>query len=87
MKTRIANINALASNRSGVGEGDAVAEMVIFSRMGYYQCAPYGTRTITYTVTNKDGSNSTKTKTIIATQHSRCAGRATELTVVMPSTA
>ena len=64
MKTRIANINALASNRSGVGEGDAVAEMVIFSRMGYYQCAPYGTRTITYTVTNKDGSNSTKTKTI-----------------------
>ena len=64
MKTRIANINALASNRSGVGEADAVAEMVIFSRMGYYQCAPYGTRTITYTVTNKDGSNSTKTKTI-----------------------
>ena len=64
MKTRIANINALASTRSGVGEADPVAEMVIFSRMGYYQCAPYGTRTITYTVTNKDGSNSTKTKTI-----------------------
>ena len=64
MKARIANINALASTRSGVGEADPVAEMVIFSRMGYYQCAPYGTRTITYTVTNKDGSNSTKTKTI-----------------------
>ncbi|WP_143025426.1 hypothetical protein [Prevotella sp. tc2-28] len=64
MKTRITNINALAATRSGVGEADAVAEMVIFSRMGYYQCAPYGTRTITYTVTNKDGSNSTKTKTI-----------------------
>lgn len=64
MKTRIANINALASTRSGVGEADPVAEMVIFSRMGYYQCAPYGTRTITYTVTNTDGSNSTKTKTI-----------------------
>ena len=64
MKTRIANINVLASTRSGVGEADPVAEMVIFSRMGYYQCAPYGTRTITYTVTNKDGSNSTKTKTI-----------------------
>ena len=64
MKTRIANINALASTRSGVGEADPVAEMVIFSRNGYYQCAPYGTRTITYTVTNTDGSNSTKTKTI-----------------------
>ena len=64
MKTRIANINVLASTRSGVGEADPVAEMVIFSRMGYYQCAPYGTRTITYTVTNTDGSNSTKTKTI-----------------------
>ena len=64
MKTRIANINVLASTRSGVGEADPVAEMVIFSRNGYYQCAPYGTRTITYTVTNKDGSNSTKTKTI-----------------------
>ena len=64
MKTRIANINALASTRSGVGDADAVAEMVIFSRKGYYQCAPYGTRTITYTVTNKDGSTSTKTKTL-----------------------
>ena len=64
MKTRIANINVLASTRNGVGEADPVAEMVIFSRNGYYQCAPYGTRTITYTVTNKDGSNSTKTKTI-----------------------
>ncbi len=64
MKTRIANINALASTRSGVGDAAPVAEMVIFSRKGYYQCAPYGTRTITYTVTNKDGSNSTKTKTI-----------------------
>ncbi len=64
MKTRIANINALASTRSGVGDAAPVAEMVIFSRKGYYQCAPYGTRTITYSVTNKDGSNSTKTKTI-----------------------
>ncbi len=64
MKTRIANINALAATRSGAGDAAPVAEMVIFSRNGYYQCAPYGTRTITYTVTNKDGSNSTKTKTI-----------------------
>ena len=64
MKTRIANIKAVASTRSGVGDAAPVAEMVIFSRNGYYQCAPYGTRTITYTVTNKDGSNSTKTKTI-----------------------
>ncbi len=64
MKTRIANINALASTRSGADDAAPVAEMVIFSRNGYYQCAPYGTRTITYSVTNKDGSNSTKTKTI-----------------------
>ena len=74
MKTRIANINVLASTRSGVGEADPVAEMVIFSRNGYYQCAPYGTRTITYSVTNKDGSNSTKTKTITQEYDQCCSG-------------
>ena len=63
-KVRIANINAKSGHRAASDEAQPVAEMVIFSRMGYYQCAPYGTRTITYTVTNKDGSNSTKTKTI-----------------------
>ena len=72
MKTRIANINALAATRSGVGEAEPVAEMVIFSRNGYYQCAPYGTRTITYTVTNKNGSNSTKTKTITQ-EYNQCS--------------
>ena len=64
MKTRIANIKAMAYTRSGAGEAAPVAEMVIFSRRGYYQCAPYGTKTISYSVTNIDGSNSTKTKTI-----------------------
>ena len=63
-KVRIANIQAKSGHRAASDEQQPVAEMVIFSRMGYYQCAPYGTRTITYTVTNKDGSNSTKTKTI-----------------------
>ena len=63
-KVRIANIQAKSGHRAASDEAQPVAEMVIFSRMGYYQCAPYGTRTITYTVTNKDGSNSTKTKTI-----------------------
>ena len=63
-KARIANIQAKSGHRAASDEAQPVAEMVIFSRMGYYQCAPYGTRTITYTVTNTDGSNSTKTKTI-----------------------
>ena len=63
-KVRIANIQAKSGYRAASDEQQPVAEMVIFSRNGYYQCAPYGTRTITYTVTNKDGSNSTKTKTI-----------------------
>ena len=63
-KARIANIQAKSGHRAASDEAQPVAEMVIFSRNGYYQCAPYGTRTITYTVTNKDGSTSTKTKTI-----------------------
>ena len=41
-ENRIANIKSMAATRSGAGEADAVAEMVIFSRKGFYHCAPYG---------------------------------------------
>ena len=74
MKTRIANIKAIASNRSGAGDGAPVAEMVIFSRRGYYQCAPYGTKTISYSVKNIDGSNSTRTKTVTQEYNKRNSG-------------
>ena len=46
-ENRIANIKSIAATRSGAGEADAVAEMVIFSRKGYYHCAPFGKNVIT----------------------------------------
>ncbi len=61
-KTRIANAEALSSKASS-GE-KPVAEMVIFSRQGFYQCAPHEERTITTTMTKKDGTTSTSTQTI-----------------------
>ena len=43
LENRIANIKTMAANRSGADdEAEPLAEMVIFSRYGYYQCAPYG---------------------------------------------
>ena len=54
MKTRIANINALASTRSGVGDAAPVAEMVIFSRKGYYQCAPYQNQVVGSSMSNSE---------------------------------
>ena len=63
-KARIANINALASTRSGAGEADPVAEMVIFSTNGYYHCAPTGTMNIVTTSRDKNGKETTSTHTI-----------------------
>ena len=62
-KVRLANIDALAS-RSSTSENQPVAEMVIFSCRGYYQCAPYGTKTVSYTITKNDGTKTTQTHTI-----------------------
>ena len=74
MKTRIANIKAMASTRGGSDDAAPVAEMVIFSRLGFYQCAPYGTKTISYSVKNIDGSNSTRTKTVTQEYNKRNSG-------------
>ena len=74
MKTRIANIKAMASTRGGSDDAAPVAEMVIFSRLGFYQCAPYGTKTISYSVTNIDGSNSTRIKTVTQEYNKRNSG-------------
>jgi len=65
-KTRIANIKSMAATRSGAGEADAVAEMVIFSRKGFYHCAPYGKSKIIVGVNGKEGVSQTITR-----EHSR----------------
>ena len=65
-KTRIANIKSMAATRSGAGEADAVAEMVIFSRYGYYHCAPYGKSKIIVGANGKEGVSQTITQ-----KHSR----------------
>ena len=67
-ENRIANIKAMAATRSGAGEADPVAEMVIFSRYGYYQCAPYGKSKIIVGVNGKEGVSQTITR-----EHSRYA--------------
>ena len=65
-ENRIANIKAMAATRSGAGEADAVAEMVIFSRKGFYHCAPYGKSKIIVGVNGKEGVSQTITR-----EHSR----------------
>jgi hypothetical protein len=66
MKTRIANIKAMAATRSGVGEADPVAEMVIFSRKGFYHCAPFGKNVVTIGTNGNSGVSQTITQ-----KHSR----------------
>ena len=61
-KTRIANIKSMAATRSGAGEADAVAEMVIFSRYGYYHCAPFGKNVITVGTRGNGGVSKTITQ-------------------------
>lgn len=66
LENRIANIKSMAATRSGAGEADPVAEMVIFSRNGYYHCAPYGKSKII--VGTKGNGSVTQT---ITQKHSR----------------
>ena len=61
-KTRIANIKAKAGS-SDDSENKPVAELVIFSRKGYYECAPYEETTVT-AKTEEDGTGQTTTKTL-----------------------
>jgi hypothetical protein len=65
-ENRIANIKAKAATRSGAGEADAVAEMVIFSRKGYYHCAPFGKNVVTIGTNGNSGVSQTITQ-----KHSR----------------
>lgn len=61
-KTRIANIKAKAGS-SDDNENKPVAELVIFSRKGYYECAPYEETTVT-AKTKEDGTEQTTTETL-----------------------
>jgi hypothetical protein len=62
LENRIANIKAMAANRSGADdEAEPIAEMVIFSRYGYYQCAPYGKSKIIVGVNGEKGVSQTIT--------------------------
>ena len=55
-KVRIANIQAKSGHRAASDEQQPVAEMVIFSRMGYYQCAPHQYSTSYGIIQDKNGS-------------------------------
>ena len=55
-KARIANIQAKSGHRAASDEQQPVAEMVIFSRMGYYQCAPHQYSTSSAVIEDKNGS-------------------------------
>ena len=72
MSTRIANIEAMSTTSNE--DNAPVAEMVIFSRKGYYQCAPYGTKTISTTTTKKDGTKTTQSHTITQEYNLRYSG-------------
>ena len=62
LENRIANIKTMAANRSGADdEAEPIAEMVIFSRYGYYQCAPYGKSKIIVGVNGEKGVSQTIT--------------------------
>lgn len=63
LQTRLQNIQACANTR---GESDAqpVAEMVIFARDRYYQCAPHQSHTISVGSRDGNGEHKSTTKTI-----------------------
>ena len=55
INARVANIAAIAGRRGAASGTDAVAEMVIFSPMGYYQCEPHQGVLVSSSYTDKDG--------------------------------
>ncbi len=55
INARVANIAAIAGRRGAASGTDAVAEMVIFSPRGYYQCEPHQGVLVSSSYTDKDG--------------------------------
>ena len=55
INARVANIAAIAGRRGDASGTDAVAEMVIFSPMGYYQCEPHQGVLVSSSHADKDG--------------------------------
>lgn len=56
INARVANIKSMAATRSGADdEAEPVAEMVIFSPRGYYQCEPHQGVLVSSSYTDKDG--------------------------------
>ena len=60
INARVANIAAIAGRRGDASGTDAVAEMVIFSPMGYYQCDPHQGVLVSSSYTDKDGNEVVK---------------------------
>lgn len=60
INARVANIAAIAGRRGDASGTDAVAEMVIFSPMGYYQCEPHQGVLVRSSDTDKDGNEVVK---------------------------
>jgi len=60
INARVANIAAIAGTRGDASGTDAVAEMVIFSPMGYYQCEPHQGVLVSSSYTDKDGKEVVK---------------------------
>ena len=60
INARVANIAAIAGRRGDASGTDAVAEMVILSPMGYYQCDPHQGVLVSSLDTDEDGNEVVK---------------------------
>ena len=60
INARVANIAAIAGRRGDASGTDAVAEMVIFSPRGYYQCEPHQAVLVRSSYTDEDGKEVVK---------------------------
>ena len=60
INARVANIAAIAGRRGSASGTDAVAEMVIFSPRGYYQCEPHQGVLVSSSYTDEDGKEVVK---------------------------
>ena len=60
INARVANIAAIAGRRGDASGTDAVAEMVILSPMGYYQCDPHQGVLVSSSYTDEDGNEVVK---------------------------
>ena len=61
INARVANIKSMAATRSGADdEAKPVAEMVILSPMGYYQCDPHQGVLVSSSYTDEDGNEVVK---------------------------